>query len=55
MVKTLLNIEETPQFYDATDALAAAICHSVRYNAASGNSSNWAEFIKNNPDIVVKH
>lgn len=55
MVRTLLAIEETPQFYDATDALAVAICHSVRYNASSGNSSNWAEFVKNHPELIVKH
>ncbi len=55
MVKTLLNIKETPQFFDATDALAVAICHSVRYNATSGNSTNWSDFIKNKPEMVYKH
>ena len=27
MLKTLLNFKETPEFLDATDGLAAAVCH----------------------------
>lgn len=55
MVKTILSIEETPQFFDATDALAVAICHSVRYNEFKSGSSSWADFARNNPDLIVKH
>jgi crossover junction endodeoxyribonuclease RuvC len=36
MVKTLLDIEETPQFYDATDALAIAICHLYQLGPLAG-------------------
>lgn len=55
MVKTLLAIEETPQFFDATDALAVAICHSVRHSESKTNTGNWADFVKNNPDLIVRH
>lgn len=54
MVKKLLNIEETHEFFDATDALAIAICHSVKSKMPSSSSKSWADFIKNNPDRVVK-
>lgn len=53
MVKKLLNISETHEFFDATDALAVAICHTMRYNKASSQSSSWESYIKNNPDKVV--
>jgi crossover junction endodeoxyribonuclease RuvC len=57
MVRTLLNIEETPDFYDATDALAVAICHSYQIAALAGksgkrNASSWKEFIELNPERV---
>ena len=59
MVRTLLNIEETPDFYDATDALAVAICHSYQIASLAGKggtkkASSWKEFIENNPERVKK-
>ncbi len=54
MVKKLLNIEETNEFYDATDALAVAICHSSRRNVANTAIKNWKNFIENNPHRIVK-
>jgi len=54
MVRTLLKIQETPDFYDATDALAAAICYAFRNRTQSKTSKSWAEYIKNNPDKVLK-
>ena len=53
MVRSTLNISETPEFFDATDALAAAICHAVRSISPVSSSNNWAEFIKNNPERVI--
>lgn len=53
MVKKLLSIEETHEFLDATDALSIAICHALRRNTTSVSSSNWENYIKNNPDKVI--
>lgn len=53
MVRTLLKIQETPDFYDATDALATAICYAFRSQNPSKTSKSWSEFIKNNPDKVI--
>ncbi len=53
MVKNILNIQETHEFLDATDALATAICH-LNKPAVKGNySTSWSEFVKNNPDKIV--
>jgi len=46
MVKRILNISETPEFFDATDALAIAVCHSMQFTKAPKSSSNWADYIK---------
>jgi len=53
MVKTILNIVETPELFDATDALAVAICQAVRHNDLKSSSTNWAEYIKNHPELVI--
>ena len=54
MVRTLLSIEETPEFFDSTDALAVAICHVNKNKLPGSKSSSWGDFIKNNPNRVVK-
>lgn len=55
MLQSLLLIKELPKNLDATDGLAAAVCHF--YNAGKvqvGKSySGWASFIKQNQDKIV--
>ena len=52
MLKSLLNIQELPKQLDATDGLAAAVCHF--FQKGKGNQqksySGWGSFLKNNPD-----
>lgn len=53
MVKKLLNIEETPKFFDSTDALAIALCHCMKLgNGNKKSPNNWAQFVKDNPDRI---
>jgi crossover junction endodeoxyribonuclease RuvC len=55
MLQQILQFKETPEFLDATDALAVAVCHHYQSNAITslGNKKDgWAEFIKANPDKV---
>lgn len=56
MIKTLLHIQETPEFFDATDALALAICHLNQLQGLAGaggkRAKNWKEFIEQNPERV---
>lgn len=51
MLKQLLHFRETPEFLDATDGLAAAVCHAFQRNTPgkSGTYSGWTAFVKNNP------
>lgn len=54
MVKKILNIQETNEFYDATDALAVAICHISRRKTATKAAKNWKDYLEMNPDKIVK-
>jgi len=54
MLQSLLGLKTLPKNLDATDGLAAAVCHF--YNSGKvtvGKSySGWDAFVKNNPDKV---
>ncbi len=58
MLQTLLKFRETPEFLDATDGLAVAVCHSFQRtgsSSASGKSySGWGAFVKENQKRVTK-
>jgi len=52
MLQRLCKFEMQPRFLDATDGLAAAVCHHFQSgtpNAVSGKHSGWEDFLKNNP------
>ncbi|HLQ99774.1 MAG TPA: crossover junction endodeoxyribonuclease RuvC [Sphingobacterium sp.] len=55
MLQNLLKFKEKPGFLDATDGLAAAVCHSFQKSTLSGSSksySGWEAFIKDNKNRV---
>jgi len=58
MLKMVLQIEEKPQYFDATDALAVALCHHYQSNSLIDTPTKgvkgWADFIAKNPDKVKK-
>jgi crossover junction endodeoxyribonuclease RuvC len=52
MLQSLLKIKEMPKHLDATDGLAAAVCHYFQRNPTKGGKSytGWGAFLKDNPD-----
>jgi crossover junction endodeoxyribonuclease RuvC len=53
MLARTMNIENLPNFLDATDGLAAAVCHFYQRNLPDKAKSNsWADFVKKNPGRV---
>ncbi len=50
----LLSIKDAPKFLDATDGLAAAVCHYFQKNpGGEGKSySGWKQFMNQNPGRV---
>ena len=51
MLKSILNIKEMPRHLDASDGLAAAVCHYFQRNKNSKAKSytGWKDFLKDNP------
>jgi crossover junction endodeoxyribonuclease RuvC len=52
MLMQVFSIKETPKFFDATDALAVAVCHHyLKGNSATTRKkvASWGEFLKENP------
>lgn len=61
MILNITHLEEKPQYFDATDALAVAICHHFSGNlpavSASGSPkktvSGWGQFAADNKHRIV--
>jgi len=54
MIRNLLNLEKEKIKLDETDALAAAVCHSMKMNSFSSSKNNWKSFIEKNPDRIIE-
>lgn len=54
MLQRILNLSEKPAFFDATDALAVALCHHYQSTSVIGKTTKglkgWEEFISKNPE-----
>lgn len=57
MLRHLLALQEEPVSFDATDALAVAVCHHFQTRLAVGNTGKplkgWEEFVRQNPARIV--
>lgn len=57
MLQSLLHFKEIPKYLDATDGLAAAVCHHFQKGVGEHNKSksgSWKAFISNNPGRKIK-
>ncbi|MEN9684406.1 MAG: hypothetical protein RLZZ28_192 [Bacteroidota bacterium] len=58
MLQRVLAIEEKPQYFDATDALAVALCHHYQENSLIGKTvkplKGWDDFIAKNPGRIKR-
>ncbi|MEX0602362.1 MAG: crossover junction endodeoxyribonuclease RuvC [Bacteroidota bacterium] len=64
MVKNLLRLKVTPKLFDATDALAVALCHSHRLGNGSPRTkfpatrrrpfTDWKSYVETHPERVAK-
>lgn len=58
MLQQLLQIDEKPQYYDATDALAVALCHYYQTSTVTGKTTKglkgWEDFIAKNPKRIKR-
>jgi crossover junction endodeoxyribonuclease RuvC len=56
MLQKILNFRETPEMLDATDGLAAAVCHFFQAGVPSSEKSftSWKDFLQKNPSRLKK-
>ena len=58
MLQTQLKIEETPQYFDASDALAVALCHHYQTSSVFAKEAKsfkgWDDFLTKNPGRLLK-
>lgn len=54
MLMQILNMKEIPKYLDATDGLAAAVCHGLQNGNSliKRNGNSWASFIQENKGRV---
>ena len=56
MLQTILKIKNQPKYYDATDALAVALCHYYQVSSplakATKGFNGWKDFLAKNPERV---
>lgn len=71
MLQKIIKFDDLPDFLDATDATAAAVCHyfqrslniigdekeksTPKIPKIKKSSSSWSSFIENNPDKILKN
>jgi len=55
MLRRLLSLQERPEYLDASDALAVAVCHFFQQGRPVSSSpiGGWKEFIRKNPGKVA--
>ena len=53
MLMSLLQLPSMPDLLDASDALAAAVCHTYQNTRASTTTTSWAQFLRNHPALHV--
>ncbi len=54
MLQSMLKFKEAPKLYDATDALAVALCHHFNKNSSATSHKSWKSFINDNPGRISK-
>lgn len=58
MLQHVLQFKAKPKYFDATDALAVALCHHFQTSSillkGKGNINGWEDFIKQNPGRLKK-
>jgi crossover junction endodeoxyribonuclease RuvC len=57
MLQTLLRFDELPKYLDATDGLAAAVCHHFSKGIGENNKSkgnSWTSFLSKNPERKIR-
>lgn len=53
MMMALMKLKQTPKHFDATDALAVAVCHAFRISGPRSGFTDWKSYIAAHPERVI--
>jgi crossover junction endodeoxyribonuclease RuvC len=53
MVQTTLGLTKPLKYFDESDALAAALCHSYRCKSAPKRTGSWKSFVEQHPERIL--
>jgi crossover junction endodeoxyribonuclease RuvC len=53
MLQHLLRFKDLPKMYDATDALAVALCHIYQDKKGTPRKKSWKSYLKEHPDRMI--
>ncbi|HSI89544.1 MAG TPA: crossover junction endodeoxyribonuclease RuvC, partial [Adhaeribacter sp.] len=54
MLAQVLKLPEQPKLFDATDALAVAVCHHFQKgNSGQAGTKSWKNFLTDNPNRIL--
>lgn len=48
------GLKEMPELFDATDAVAVALCHAYQQHSNTGKRKTWKTFLEENPERLNK-
>jgi len=57
MLQRILNLSERPDYLDATDALAVAVCHFYQESsplAGLSKAKGWEQFLQKHPERIAR-
>ena len=54
MLMSLLQLPSMPDLLDASDALAAAVCHAYQSQQANTKSTGWKQFLQAHPTRLLR-
>ncbi len=55
MINSMVDIKKSKIKFDETDALAVAVCHSIKMNSFVSSKNNWKNFVANNPNRILEN
>ncbi len=54
MVSSLFKTDISSKYFDTTDAIAIALCHSNKAKYGVSKAKSWSQYIKDNPKKIIK-
>lgn len=54
MMMSLFKLTTPPKYFDATDALATAVCHAFKISAPRSGFKDWKSYIAAHPEKIIR-